>query len=120
MVVQGEAVRGRGGKEGKRGGRTSLNTTAAALVSDPAGLSCYLAWDYTPRPVARRQPNLCPALLSPRLTSLKSETRNFPSDWERKAHPARAEMRQRRTNVASAGRPHLVGLDEAHKHGEED
>lgn len=62
----------------REGGRTSLNTTAAALESDPAGFSCYLASDYTPRPVAQRQPKLCPVLLSLRLTASKSETRELP------------------------------------------
>lgn len=59
MVGQGEAV-----EERQRcSGVTSLSTAAAALVSGPAGLSCYLAWDYMSCPVAQRQPNLCRALL---------------------------------------------------------
>ena len=60
-------VKGRREGGGRGGARTSLNTTAAALDSDPAGLSCYLASEYTPRPVAQRQPKLCPALLSLRV-----------------------------------------------------
>lgn len=66
-----------GGTEGEEegrtgGGRTSLNTTAAALESDPAGLSCYLASEFTPRPVAQRQPKALPLLC-------KTKPGNFPA-----------------------------------------
>lgn len=103
-------LRGWGGREGKeetwRGGERwgrrgiSLNTTAAAPVSDPAGLSCYL--ERWLRPAARRwRPALCP---SPRWLSDNQESKAPDS-------PAAAE------HLLAA---HLVGLDKAHKHGEED
>ncbi len=115
-VLCGGAGRGCPGVKGRRegggeGGRTSLNTTAATLESDPAGLSCYLASDYTPRPVPQRQPKLCPWQ---RLTTTTSETQGTG-----KAAPCQYRSEERYTDAAFAWRPHLVGLDEAHKHGEE-
>lgn len=100
-----------GGKGGVEG-RTSLNTTAAALKVRPSwpflffGLGLYATSRATK------------ALPCSALSATDSNPGKFPNYQLRELHPVRGQIQ--RFTVAPAWCPHLVGLHEAHKHREED